>query len=366
MIRRYLPKSVEELVHWYERYISPISLIAGFLADNYILLRRVDLWRSNLLLLFYLAIAATGIVLINLVESGRVRRKWLLDLAPLIPVVVQFTFGGLFSGYLSLYSRSAAFPLSWVFVIGIAALLLGNERFVRLYRRFTFQISLYFAVLFSFLIFFLPIITRTIGPWVFVVSGLTSVALIVLYIRALRFLMPELVKRERTRLARSIAVIFVAFNVLYFSNAIPPLPLALKDAGVYHSIVKSGSAYTLMGEPLPWYESFFPYNTAFHRAPGEGAVVWSAVFAPSGLTTVILHEWQRYDEATRTWITTNIEQFPIAGGRDGGYRGYSIKADLTPGPWRVNVITRYGQLIGRISFAVVDVAVPVPLVQSTN
>ena len=61
VIRRYLPKDVEELVHWYERYISPLSLVAGFLADNFILLRRVDLWRSNALLFSYLIVAAAGI-----------------------------------------------------------------------------------------------------------------------------------------------------------------------------------------------------------------------------------------------------------------------------------------------------------------
>src|SRR5205085_2832031 len=112
MIRRYLPKDIHEVVHWYERYISPLSLIAGFLADNFILLRRVDLLRSNLLLFSYLIIAALGIVLINLIERGRIRKKWVVQAAPLIPVIVQFSFGGLFSGYLSLYSRSAAFPAS--------------------------------------------------------------------------------------------------------------------------------------------------------------------------------------------------------------------------------------------------------------
>ncbi|MEY4747720.1 MAG: hypothetical protein RLZZ416_769 [Candidatus Parcubacteria bacterium] len=367
MIRRYLPKSAEELVHWYERYISPVSLIAGFLADNYILLRRVDLWQSNLLLFSYLGIAALGILAINLIESGRLPsramfRERVIGVSPFIPVVVQFSFGGLFSGYLSLYSRSAAFPLSWIFVIALAALLLGNERFVRLYRRFSFQISLYFVVLFSFLIFFLPVVTRTIGPAIFIISSLLSVSLITLYVRVINAFAPELVRREKTKVARSIAVIFIVFNVLYFSNVIPPLPLALKDGGVYHSVAKTGATYALTGEPLPWYESFFRYNTVFHQAPNEEAVAWSAVFAPSGLSTVIFHEWQHYDEGAKEWLTTNTERFAITGGRDGGYRGYSIKGNLAPGSWRVNVVTQYGQVIGRISFIVENVATSTPTV----
>src|SRR4051812_42147678 len=106
MIRRYLPKNTEELIHWYERYISPLSLIAGFLMDNLILLRRVDLWTSNALLLFYLSLAGFGIVLLNGIESGRFKNEWLLRAAPFLPVVEQFAFGGLFSAFVSLYSRS--------------------------------------------------------------------------------------------------------------------------------------------------------------------------------------------------------------------------------------------------------------------
>ena len=180
-------------------------------------------------------------------------------------------------------------------------------------------------------------------------------------------LVPELVRVNRTTVARSIAVIFVVFNALYFLGAIPPLPLALKDAGVYHSIVhEPDGSYLLSGEPLPWYEAYLRYNTVFQAAPGESAYVYSAIFAPSGLSTIILHEWQRYDVATKRWVTTDTLRFSIQGGRDGGYRGYSLKTGITPGAWRVNVITQYGQLIGRVSFTVTSAQAPAPLVESTN
>lgn len=353
MVRPRLPKDVQELVHWYMRYVSPLSLVAGFLLDNFYLLRRVDLLQGNLLLFSYLITAAFGIFLINLIETGRVRAAWILKFAPLISVVVQFSFGGLFSGYLSLYGRSAAFPASWVFVVGLAALLIGNERFLRLYTRFTFQFALYFTVLFSFLIFFLPVVFRQIGPYMFVVSGFTALAVLALLVRFVRFFMPELVKRERTKLARSVAIIFIVFNALYFAGAIPPLPLALKDAGVYHSITRQADgSYLLEGEETPWWDVVFPYNPTVHRSPSETVYVWSAIFAPSGLSTSILHEWQHYDDATKQWITASTYGFPISGGRDGGYRGYSNKSDLEDGAWRVNVKTQYGQLIGRVSFTV--------------
>ena len=361
MIRRYVPKSTEELAAWYMRYISPLALIAGFIADNLVLLRRIDVWTSHVLLFGYLALAALSIVVLNLIITGRIRTAWVLKITPLIPVVTQFAFGGLFSGYLSLYSRSASFALSWIFVVIVAALLLGNERFVRQYMKFSFQISMFFAVLFSFLIFFLPIVLHRIGPWMFVLSGITSVTVITLFLRFIGYLMPELLRRERTRVARSIAVIFIIFNILFFSNAIPPLPLALKMAGVYHGVERTQDGIFHLGaESEPWYLDYIPHTRMFHHSPGETVYAYSAVFAPSGISTVILHEWQKYDAATGEWLTKATVRYPIIGGRDGGYRGYSFIKDVSAGKWRVNVVTQYGQLIGRISFTIVDVDVPVP------
>ena len=353
MIRNYLPKDLQELVRWYERYVSPVSLVAGFLADNYILLRRVDLWTSNALLFFYLTVAAGGILLINAVEAGRVRDSRIINAAPLIPVVVQFSFGGLFSGYLSLYSRSAGLFQSWVFILVLAALLLSNERFTRLYRQFSFQIPLYFTVLFSFFTFFLPVVVHQIGPIIFLASGCFSIGAVALLLWTLSLIAPQREAQDRTTVARSIAVIFLVFNALYFSNLIPPLPLSLKEAGVYHDISRSSGVYKLIGETTPWYEAFI-YRETFHRVPRDIVYVYTAIFAPSGLTTPIIHEWQRYDDVSRKWVTTNTISFSINGGRDGGYRGYTQKSGLAEGKWRVNVLTTYGATIGRVSFNVED------------
>ena len=42
----------------------------------------------------------------------------------------------------------------------------------------------------------------------------------------------------------------------------------------------------------------------------------------------------------------------IAGGRDKGYRGYTVKQRVVPGDWRVDVETAEGRVIGRVSFQV--------------
>jgi hypothetical protein len=367
MPRRYLPKDMHQLLHWYERYVSPIALVSGFLADNFILLKRVDFLQTNAILLCYLVVAAVGIVLVHMIEAGKIRNTHLVHASPLILIAMQFAFGGLFSGYLSLYSRSASLAISWIFVFIIAALLLGNERFTRLYARFIFQISLYFTVLFSFLIFFLPVVVHRIGPALFVLSGVTSLFIMTIFLWVLNRIVPDIVRRDLALTVPIVVVIYCLFNALYFSNLIPPLPLALKEAGVYHTITRDrDGTYHLLAEQVPWYESYLRYNTTYHATAGEDVYVYSAIFAPSGLSTSILHEWQYYDDTARAWVTTSILHFGIVGGRDGGYRGYTIKSAPTPGRWRVNVITEYGQLIGRISFTVVASSSTAPLIPSTR
>ena len=355
MIRRYIPKDLEQLIQFHERYTSPLSLIVGFLLDTFILLRRIDLWQSNALLLFYLFLAAAGIVLLNAVEAGRVRHPWILKLAPALPVVQQFAYGGLFSGFVSLYSRSAAFYGTWIFIAVLACLMIGNERFRKLYMRFSVQVAMYFLALYLFLIFFLPIVFHTIGDFLFLLSGVVAIGLAALLLFALSKVSPELERKERTRSARSIAVIWSVITVLYFTNLIPPLPLALKDAGVYHEIKKaSDGTYTLTGEPRTWYESILPIPATYHKKPGESVYVYTAVFAPTGLSTPITYVWQYFDPKLSAWVTKGMFNLKINGGRDGGYRGYSLKSNPQQGRWRVSVVTTTGLVIGRISFDVVE------------
>lgn len=354
------------------RYVSPLLLVVALLIDTFFLLRRVDTVLTSLVLFFYLALSASIIVLVSLIRTGRLRQWWLLKITPLLPVVSQYAFGGLFIAFLSLYSRSAAFSFTWIFVAALAVLLVANERFVRFYLNFSFQMSIFFTVLFSFLIFYVPLVFRTIGPEMFLVSGVVSLVVIAVFLRLLAYLTPELVRDNLTTIARGIAVIFIIFNILYFSNAIPPLPLALKDAGIYHSVVRlpaqagEGNEFHVRYEPIPWYQSYLRYNTTYHRAPSESLYAYSAVFAPSELTTTIYHEWQYYSPGSGEWNTVTMVAFPIIGGREGGYRGFSETNDPVPGKWRVNVKTEHGQIIGRIVFNVVEVSEPAALKESVR
>ncbi len=351
-----LPRSTEELLKWYERFISPLTLIGGFILDNFAL-RRVDLFWGNMLLFSYLLLASCGIIIFHLIQSGRWRGVFFLKILPFVPAIIQFGFGGLFSGFVILYSHSAAYATSWIFVLLLALLMIGNERFRQYYTHFVFQAGVLFVALLSLLIFFIPLVSGKIGTDMFFLSQGVAIGVTILFVRGIATVLPEVFRASRSMLRKVIASIVLVFNVLYFTNAIPPLPLALKEAGVYHGVKKVGTSYELKAEPLSWYQKYLNYNTTFHRAPGERVYVFTAIFAPTNLSTTVVHDWEWYDEVKGDWVVKNSVAFVISGGRDGGYRGYSILENVLPGDWRVNVRTQ-GKLVGRVAFTIESVEAP--------
>ncbi|MBI2639900.1 MAG: DUF2914 domain-containing protein [Candidatus Sungbacteria bacterium] len=341
----------------YERLFAPVVFIAGFLWDS-LMLTRIDLWYDHAALISYLLIAGTGILLINAYQSGRARFRFLEEYAALLTLPIQFAFGALFSGFFIFYSRSASLASSWPFLAFLTFFLVGNEFFRRRYTIFIFQLSIFFIALFSYTTFALPIFFGKMGSSIFFTSGLISVAAILIFILFLSRITRDGISKHRKPLFYSIGSIYAAFNIFYFSNIIPPIPLSLKEIGVYHSVVKTGDGYILLAEPAPKYILFQNYSGIFHRTEGEATYVYSAIFAPTKLSAKIFHRWQYFDDKSREWTETDYIQYAIVGGRDGGYRGFTLKQNIVPGLWRVDVVTDRGQLLGRIKFRVIPAETP--------
>jgi hypothetical protein len=59
------------------------------------------------------------------------------------------------------------------------------------------------------------------------------------------------------------------------------------------------------------------------------------------------------------WLTTDKHGYVLTGGRDGGYRGYTYKKNISPGEWRINVITDNELILGRIRFSIIESRQPV-------
>jgi len=341
-----------------ERYISPLALTAGFVWDN-LTLRRIDLPLENMAMIGYLLFAGMAILYLNTYESGRLRHNFFEKVRRLVPFALQFSFGALFSAFLIFYSKSSAWLVSWPFLLALAGLLVGNELFRQRYQRLVFQICVYFFALFSYCIFAVPLVFKKIGADVFILSGAFSLMLIALFFLLLFRINPQQAGQAKKSLVISIGIIYLAFQALYFSNFIPPIPLALKEGGVYHYVAYAGSGvYEIHYEPSPWYDIFKNYNSTFHWQAGQRVYCFSAVFAPAEINTAIEHRWFYYNENSGQWMEKDILNFKIIGGRDGGWRGYTYKTNLTEGKWRVDVTTPRGQILGRIKFEIVVGKIP--------
>ena len=336
----------------YEKYLSPGAMLFGFVVDS-LTLTRADVWLDNLILLSYILLAGTSILLLNAHAAGRIKK--LERLVVLLPLAMQFAFGGLFSGFVVLYSRSASLAASWPFIGMMATLLIGNEYFRSRYRRLAFQIGIYFLAIFSYLIFAVPVLLNTIGPLIFVLSGMISLLLIYLIIRTIKFFAPEQIQPYKRTIMSAVLVIFAGLNFLYFANIIPPIPLALKNIVIAHRVEHRGSGNFLVTYEKPkWYHFFKDFNPTYHRFGNEPVFAFSAIYAPADLKTNIIHEWQFFDEQNNRWTTASRLEYAIFGGRQQGFRGFSFKNNVQSGKWRVIVRTKSGQILGRTKFEVIQ------------
>lgn len=344
---------VKQFYSRYEPYLSPIAVLAGFIWDN-LTLQRIDLLVENIVMVSYLGVALLCILFLNAYDAGRLRGRYFDKIVMGVPFLLQVVFGGLFSAFLIFYIRSATIVASWPFLVMLLGLLIGNEVFRKRYQRFVFNISIYFITLFSYCVFAVPILLKRIGVDVFILSGLISLFLIFLVISLVYKIIPERVRLSRNLLISSIGGIFLVFNLMYFLNIIPPIPLALKENGVYHQVVREDGQYKVAYEPAPWYRFWAEWDDTFHWQEGEPVYNFTSIFAPTDFSIDIKHRWSYYDSQEGEWVVKDTLGYSMVGGREGGYRGYSLKRAVQPGEWRVDVITESGQILGRNKFEIVE------------
>ncbi len=357
-----IKSSLTRAGNWYGRYerpISSVSLVSGFALD-WITLKRVDLFWENLWVVAHFIFVAIFIVLVNLQENEAMDEKdaskkhfWYIN-------ILQFFFGGLLSTFLVFYFRSTELSATWPFLLMLTAAFIANERLKKHYARLTFQISLFFLSLLAFTIFIVPVIFHRIGTDIFLISGAISLVLLSLFLYGLKIVTKEKFTKSKKMLAYSIAGIYLGINILYFANLIPPIPLSLKDGGVYHSLYRNRSGdYVVEAEEKKLWDRF-SFHENVNVVKGDPIYAYSAIFSPALFNLGIVHVWQKYDENSGQWETISRVNLSVVGGREGGYRTYSIKNNYTPGEWRANVETAKGQIIGRLRFniAIVDAEPP--------
>jgi hypothetical protein len=346
--------------HVYERHISAASMVGGFIFDNWIL-GRPDVAETQLIYLFYLSMAFVSIALLHLMEVRDLGERY-SRVRFLLVLATQFSFGSLWSALLIFYSRSAVIATSWPFMLMLFALFIGNEVLSKYFTRIVFSLILLFFILFALAVFVLPVYVHAIGPWVFAASGGLAWITFILYMRIIRWIGGKKFFKDRGAAFAGAAGVYALVNLLYIADLIPPLPLALTNSGVYHAIAKKGDFYSTTGEvPDPWYIAWRK-PPVVHIPKGQPVYLFSSVFAPVKLHTKISHRWQWYSTKKKSWLTRSVVTFAVNGGRDGGYRGYTVKRNPLDGQWRVDITTVDNRLIGRVNFTLAYQDVPPPLV----
>jgi hypothetical protein len=348
-----LPEAARALALWYRRHerYSGIALFgAGFLWDS-LTLTRIDNLLDNALLLSYLAVAGILIVLILRSRAGIPLPGPAAKLRPCFPWVLQFLFGGLFSSYVIFYFKSASFTRTQIFFLILVALWIGNEFLHDRLEDGRLLAVLYTFCLLSFFAFFLPVVLAAVNGAIFALAGVLSLG-VSLAVFSLGLGRAGVPRRLALRpVLPWIGLTLLAVNLLYLASLIPPVPLALKSAGIYHHVARAPGGYEVKHVPGPPWRFWKKWDDPFYLAPGESAYCYTAIFAPPKFRVPISHVWSRAAEGGG-WVQTDRIRFEIRGGRERGFRGYTRKQGITPGRWRVEVETESGQTLGRIDFTV--------------
>lgn len=341
-----------EKIRGLKHYWLTLAFIGGFVVDN-ITLNRVDQLFDNLVLASYVLVAGISLALLYAGTADKLPEGLRRLVLRWMPLAVQFSFGGLLSGMLVFYSRSGSWSSSWPFLLLIIAVIIGNETIKDRAQRLIFNLAVFFVGIFSYLVLVIPVIAKQMGPDIFFLSGIISLFVIYWYVRFLRLIIPNFIEVHLRNIVFAIGMMFALLNFLYFSNIIPPIPLSLKEVGIYRTVVhQEDGGYALTYEPGPWYAFWRDGEETFKYQSGDRVYCFASVFAPTAFSLDIYHRWERYNEETKAWEEHGRIAYRIDGGRDGGFRGFTYIDRGSPGKWRCSVETGRGQVLGRDTFRI--------------
>jgi Protein of unknown function (DUF2914) len=316
------------------RYAPAVFFISGFVWDAVTLGRKIK--PVDLFILAAYLIGATVI----LVMLGRgVTFRGSQYLGP----VLQFFFGGIFSALLIFYFLSSAGLGGYLVVLGLAALLIANEFLGNRYSELTLAWTLFTLSACMFFNFALAHLFRSISVFWFYLGTLMAVLLVLVLRR---------ISRHDTASVKPSIGMAAMLLLLHLFNLIPPVPLVKKQMLIAHNLRREGRTYVARIESPGW-RFWRASSVVFHRSRGEPVYCFTSVFVPNGIRTTIRHRWEHRDD-DRGWVTMDVRSFSISGGREGGYRGYTLKQNAIPGQWRVTTESESGATIGFLEFEVVE------------
>jgi hypothetical protein len=142
----------------------------------------------------------------------------------------------------------------------------------------------------------------------------------------------------------------LGFALLYFLNAVPPVPLSISYLGIYRTVERAEGRYRL-GYARPAWKFWQNGDQSFAWREGDQLIGFARIFSPAGFRDQVQVRWLRKDPR-RGWEPQDAIPITISGGREQGFRGYTVKKHFQPGQWRFQVETSDSREIGRLYFEV--------------
>ncbi|MBD3419059.1 MAG: DUF2914 domain-containing protein [Chitinivibrionales bacterium] len=324
----------KELFKRINPYIPATCFLGGFTWDNFTL-KRIDNKLDILIFGLYLLLAGVVITLIG--------RKVTFKFSNFLPWGVQFFFGGLFSSFFVYYVKSASSLPTLLFMLLLLTMLVGNEFLEKKYGNITLASIFYGIASFMYFNAIIPVLLRHMSILTFLLAMGISAGLV--------YLIKRISKSESVKML-PLGGIYSALLIFYFANAIPPVPLAKKDMGIYRGIGRSNGAYVCSMRKPAWYKPWQDSEENFLYASGDRVYCFSSIFAPTKLKKKIYHQWYYKGPDDRKYARRDRIGYRMEGGRDGGYRGYTCKSNVQFGKWKVVLQTEDNKTLGIARFKV--------------
>lgn len=280
------------------------------------------------------------------VEHHFLDREWSPVWKDRFTWALQFFFGGMFSALVVCYFKSSGSLASFILVILLAILLVGNEFLKKHYESFGLNLALFCLLGTMFMNFTIPHVVHSIGFGWFFLSTMLSFGICTLIWK---------ISRRSKGVLIAPAIISVLLVVAYLMNWVPPVPLVLKQHLACQNFDKA--TYSCDVDEPTFLQRIGLSSPTVHKIEGNEVYFLASVYAPAKLKAEIEYRWYYEDPATGKFkLTDKISsgRMTINGGRESGFRSYSRKKNVPPGKYRVETAYKNGAVIGAGAFEVYD------------
>jgi hypothetical protein len=123
--------------------------------------------------------------------------------------------------------------------------------------------------------------------------------------------------------------------------------------GIYHQVKKTDGKYFLTSLEHPIWKFWEHGDQQFLARPGDQIYCYARVFSPARFHDELQVRWL-FKDRRRGWQPSDAIPMTVSGGREQGYRGFTVKKNYEPGEWRVQIETTDNRELGRIYFSVIQ------------